>query len=205
MDQNQTPPASAPTDITPITPLTTAVADVVPGQEVAKVETVPTLEEKLEAAKVAMEGPERSAKRIHEEKESRVKGEEVQLNTQKAKLDKQKETLELGWIDLDEKRNSVKKDLQPVLDQETKIEEEAKAIEAEEERAALPDQKQLVEKRRWDNEDKRRALEKQKWGWQDKLEKIEKLVEENTKQYQEILDQEEKINAQLSQLETELV
>lgn len=164
-----------------------------------------TIEEKLEAARLAMEGPVRSAERQQREREEMAKSESAKLEAEKEKIEKEKEKLELGWIDLDTTRTSFKKDLEPIMAEETKIEEEEKGVENEEELAALLEQKQAAEKKRQALEDKRKDIEQRKWLIQDKIAKVEKLINENTQKYQPLLDQEEAINDKMDKLKKELI
>lgn len=164
-----------------------------------------TIEERLEAARLAMEGPERSAGRIKRQTEEKVNEETAELSEEKDVLDKKKEKLELAWIDLDAKRGVLKKDLDPILAEEEKIESEDKSAETAEEVAGLPAQKQAAEKTRQEKDVARKAVEEKKWVIQDKIAKLEGQIDENTKQYQTLLDEEEKILTKIDELKNQLV
>jgi len=164
-----------------------------------------TIQEKLEAARVAMEGPDRSAERIKRQTEAKVEEETAELSEEKAELDKKKEKLEIAWIDLDSKRGVFKKELDPILAEEEKIENEDKSAQTEEEATALPAQKQVAEKKRQEKDTARKAIEEKKWVIQDKIAKLEVQIEENTKQYQTLLDDEEKILQKIDELKKELI
>ena len=210
---SQTPLATpvTPTAETPVTPEvvppTSKPAEPIPATTessgVAKKEL--TIAEKLEAARVAMEGPERSAERQQREKEQKVESASAELEKQKAKIEKEKEKLELDWIDWDNKRTALKKSLEPILAEETVIEDEEKKDELAEEQSALPEQKQNAEKKRQAIEDKRKEVEARKWVIQDKIKKIELEIEANTKKYQPLLDEEEKIIEKIEELKRELI
>ncbi len=220
MDQNNISPDPNQTNTPPTTPIDQSVTIAQKAEAAAAMtgpQTTPVMPEatktanagpdinqKIEAARVAMEGPERSAKRQQEEKEAEVKQALALLDAEKQKTDKQKETLEIAWVGLDEKRGAIKKELQPILDQEKQVEDEEGQLELEEEKAAAPDQKKLVEKKRWDVQDKRKALEQQKWALQDKLIELEKQIGDNTKRYQTLLDEEDAETTKRNKLEGEL-
>lgn len=191
----------------PVIPVTTteAVPDSVPSDSTLTVSKELSIAEKLEAARVAMEGPERAAERQLREKEEKAKMATAELEAQKAIIEKDKEKLELGWISLDNTRTALKKSLEPILAEEVTVEEEEKKCELEEEGAALPEQKQVAEKKRQGLEDKRKEIEQRKWVIQDKVKRIELEIEANTKQYQPLLDEEEKIIEEIDKLKGELI
>lgn len=171
-------------------------------QEVSKPKTI---EEKLKEAKLAMAGPERVAKEEKLEKAKEAKEEISKLEKEKARLDKEKETLEMAWIELDNKRNGFKESLAPILEQETKVEEQESLVEAEEDKSDLPEVKKGNEQKRQAIQAERAAIEKQKWDWQDKIAKVDAQIEENTKKYQAILDEEEKINTEIENFNAQLI
>lgn len=202
---NDTPLPTPPTGTIPADPAKEAVPETVPVQTTPVPTKELTIEEKLEAARVAMEGPDRSAERIKRETEAKVEEETHELSEEKAVLDKKKEKLELAWIDLDSKRGVFKKELDPILAEEEKIESEERTAETEEEAAGLPAQKQAAEKKRQEKDAARKAVEEKKWVIQDKIAKIEVEIEANTKEYQTLLDEEEKILQKIDDLKKELL
>jgi hypothetical protein len=161
--------------------------------------------EKLERARLAMEGPERHARREAEEHEHALTAEKQELESKLAAVVKEKEQLELAWVDLDEKRGDFKKLLQPILDEETRIEAEELKTEEEEKNMGLEREKQIIEKKKWLLEDQRRKVEEEKWALEEKMWKLEESLDANTKHYRELLDQEEEINARLAVLNKELL
>ena len=95
-------------------------------------ETQDDLQSKLEAARRALEGEEHAAKREQEEKLKAGQAERQQLEQHLAEIAKQKEVLELSWVDFDSKRKAVRSLLNPILDEEKKVEEEEIKLETEE-------------------------------------------------------------------------
>jgi len=158
--------------------------------------------ERLEKARVAMEGPERAAERLQREHEQKIEQERKNLEAQKTAIEKEKEKMEIVWIDLDEKRNSFKRDLEPILVEETKLEDEEKIAELEEEKATMPEEKKAAEKKRQDLQTRRKASEEKKWIIQDKIEQVEKIITQNTEHYQELLSKEEILIQKINDLES---
>lgn len=164
------------------------------------VDEAANLEEKKEIARQAMEGAEWTAKRENEEKTKKTQAAMADLTKRLAEIHTEKEKLELEWISLDDTRRKIRKVLEPILVEEKKIEEEEANLELEEEKAAIPAEKQVVEKKRWAVQDKRKELEQKKWGDEDKMTKIEKTINENTTRYRQLLDEEDKLQTQIDQL-----
>jgi hypothetical protein len=205
-------PIVPPTASTPIVePATAPVAASTPEPAVvfetpvAQKEIGETINEKLESAKQAMEGPERTAKREREEK-AEIAGEQISdLSQKKAELNKQKETFEINWVELDNQRTDLRSKLQPILDAETEAETEEEKIELEEKSSTIPVQKAEVEKKRQEIQEKRKGWEMQKWGLQEKLTRLEEAIAENTKKYQVLLAQEDTLDQEIDSLKTDLI
>ena|SRR3989344_3470878 len=159
-----------------------------------------SIEEKIQAAREAMEGPERTAKRAQEEKTQVMSSQKSKLNQDLAELNKEKEKLEIAWVTYDDQRKAVRLDLNPLLEKEKQIEEAEAKLETEEATAALPQNKQVVEKKRWLIQDQRQEVEKVKWGLQEKLWQMEAEIEKNTKRYRELLIQEDELQVKLKSL-----
>ena len=160
-----------------------------------------TLEKKLSEAKMAMEGLEHTEKRLEEER-TQVAGKEIEeLEGKLTKLEKNKEHYELEWVKQDDKRQIIKNALKPILEAEKLAEDAEATLELEEAKATNnPEQKMEVEKKRWEADDARRKAEKEKWDLQQNLWKIERLIETNTKEYREILAEEDKLKSRLQEL-----
>lgn len=161
------------------------------------------LQAKLEAARRALEGEDHVAKREQEEKIRAAKTERQQLEQHLAEIAKQKEILELSWVDLDTKRKAIRTLLNPILDEEKKIEEEEIKLEAEEAKIGVETEKHKVEEQRWSIQAKRKEIEQQKWEEEQKLVVIEKNLEENTQKYRILIDDEDRSNARLEQLKAQ--
>jgi len=166
-------------------------------------ETKDDLQSKLAAARRVLEGEEHTAKREQEEKLKTVKIERAELGQHLTEIVKQKEVLELAWVDLDSRRKAVRVLLNPILDEEKKIEEEEIKLEAEEARIGVESEKHQVEEKRWAIQTKRKEIEQQKWTEEQKLLAIEKNIEENTQKYRLLVDDEDRSNARLEQLKAQ--
>lgn len=163
------------------------------------------LSQKRAEAQAALAGSEWTAKHEREAKAKTLKEENNTLTKKLAEISKEKETLELEWIALDNQRRAIRTVLNPLLDEEKKIETEEAALEAEEAKIGLAADKQVVEKNRWITQDKRKEVEEKKWTEEEKLAKIEATIQANTTKYRAILDDEEKTDKRLEQLKLELV
>lgn len=159
-----------------------------------------SIEDKLQAAKEAMEGPERTAKRAEEEKARSTSEQKGKFEKELAALAKEKEQLEIAWVTFDDQRKAIRLDLNPLLEKEKQIEEAEAKLETEEVTAVVPQTKQAVEKKRWLIQDQRKEVEKTKWGLQEKLWQMEAEIDKNTKHYRELLTQEDKLQEELKKL-----
>ncbi len=174
-------------------------AQVTPETEV-KTET----RDKRSEAQAALAGAEWTEKRERESRTKTLQTEIAEITKRLAETAKEKEKLELSWIELDNQRRTVRTVLNPLLDEEKKVETEEIALEIEEGKTGLAADKQVVEKKRWVVQDKRKEIEQKKWNEEEKLAKIESTIQENTTRYRAILDEEEKVGKQLEQLKLEL-
>lgn len=171
-------------------------------------DAAPKVEEKidkLEAARMAMEGPERTAKRHEEEREEDIKKEIAELDEQLAVIIKDKEGLELKWVELDDKRTTIKKVLDPIKEKEQGIEAEEMALETEETRQQpFPKEQHATEEKRWLAQETRHKLEGEKWPLEQKIITLDEQVAQNTAAYQKLLDQEEELKTKRRDLEKQL-
>lgn len=163
------------------------------------------VDEKIRLAKLAMEGPERTARREQHEKESTVKTRQAEIKIEQDKLAKQKEELELAWIQLDANRTAVKNLINPILEKETAQEQVETTLEEQEKATITARDKEVIEKKRQATEIARQAIEKEKWIYQDRLFKIEDQIKDNTNAYQKLLDAEEKFRQEMDKLNQELI
>lgn len=180
----------------PANPITATVPPVPSEAEV---------DEKIRLAKLAMEGPERTARREQHEKESTVKTRQAEIKIEQDKLAKQKEELELAWIQLDANRTAVKNLINPILEKESQQEQTETSLEEQEKATITARDKEVIEKKRQAAELARQAIEKEKWIYQDRLFKIEDQIKDNTNAYQKLLDTEEKFRQELEKLSQELI
>lgn len=160
----------------------------------------PSLDEKLRAAKLAMEGPQYTAKREAREHDEVLKAKHEQIDARLAEIAKEKEKLEIQWIELDEQRSAIKQALAPLLEEEQKAEEAETALEEQERTSVVAGERQQIEQRRYEVQATRRKIEEGKWGLENEIGKFDTQIEANTAQYRVFLDEEEKLHAELSTL-----
>jgi len=158
---------------------------------------------KREEARVAMEGPERTAKRGRDEQLKQMQTGQEELQKRLLGIRKEKEGLELDWIELDNKRKAIRQVLNPLLDEEKKFETEEADLEAEEAKIGLPQDKRVVEEKRWQVQNHRKELEEKKWVEEDKLIKIEGVIAQNTARYRLLLDEEDQLQTKLDAFKAE--
>lgn len=147
-----------------------------------------------------MEGPEWTAKRERETRERQNAAEQSRLEQLLANLDKQKETLEIEWVRLDDQRKIVREKLAPILERERQAEEAEAKLELDEAKTALVKDKQEVERKRQIIQETRQAAEKEKWVLQEKIWQIESAIEANTVKYRARLDEEDEAKKQAAAL-----
>ncbi|MFA6416221.1 MAG: hypothetical protein WCW56_01905 [Candidatus Paceibacterota bacterium] len=163
---------------TPITPTT---------------ETTPAEKEianKLERAKLAMEGPERTAVREEREHDFDVKNKLATIDAKLAEIAKQKEALEITWIKLDENRTGLRKMIDPIVERETKLEVDESQLEEQEKNTVGEKERMVIEQKRWAIQEDRHKAEEEKWVYDSRLFKVEDQIKDNTSAYQKILDEE---------------
>ncbi len=161
------------------------------------------LAERLRKARRAMAGPEKAAEWERENQQNEIESEKANLNQKLQDIDKQKESLEISWIALDNKRAGLKKNLDPVLAEEEKVELKEDTLEGKERTTPLAEERRKIEEQRWEVQKKRRNLEEKKWDLEEKLTKINANIKENTENYRGLLKEEEKIKKQLEEIENE--
>ncbi|MDQ5958029.1 MAG: hypothetical protein QG665_372 [Patescibacteria group bacterium] len=194
----------------PVLPTTTKAADetktptATPSPVATPPESAESFRDRLEKAKLAMEGPERTLKREEEETEEKVKTETADIEKQLALINHKKEKLEINWVVLDTKANELKTLLSPLKKEEEAIELEEDQLEGEEHTTTDVTARQDIEKKRWAAQDKRKDLEKRKWELENKILDIDKELKKNTTEYQSFLDEEEVLKKKLETLEYEI-
>ena len=156
-----------------------------------------------EAARRALEGAEHTAKREAEEKTRSAREELDQLNQRLTVLRQEKEKLELAWIDLDGKKKALRTLIAPLADEEKRLEETEAKLETEEAATGVPEARHELELKREAAEAERKLLEEKKWAEESKIVTIDKTIEANTKQYRELLEEEDRITARVEQLKAE--
>lgn len=162
-------------------------------------------QEKLRLAKIAMEGFERTVKREATEKEEQASEEKQKINRLLNKVNHDKELLELTWVNLDDKRSSLKKILNPLLSREEKLESTENELENQESVTFNPRERREIEEKRWTIQTERRKLEEEKWVVEERILKIEEQIEANKKKYQNLLSEEDKLRKQLRDINEQVL
>lgn len=148
------------------------------------------LADKLERAKLAMEGPTRTAEREEREHEMDVKSKLANIDKKLTEISKQKEALEITWIKLDENRTGLRKMINPIMERETKLEVDESQLEEQEKNTVGEKERMALEQKRWASQEARHKAEEEKWVYDNRLFKIEDQIKDNTSAYQKILDEE---------------
>ncbi len=187
----------------PPTPTTPSGSEQTEPPKVTPVEPTKPLD-KRELARLAMEGPEHTAKRKEEEHKTVAKKELTEIDERLTKIATEKSALELAWIDLDDKRTKVKTILDPIKDKEKSAETEEAALEESEAREPFPKEREATEGKRWEVQQKRHQIETEKWEVEQKLLALEDQVADNTSRYQKLLDEEDELKTKRDGLEKEL-
>lgn len=162
-------------------------------------------EEKLRLARIAMEGFERTVKREAEEKELEASLEKQKLSKLLSGIEHEKELLELMWVNLDDKRSSFKKILEPLMTREEKLESDEELLENKEGITIDTTKRQEVESKRWEIQQQRRKIEEEKWVVEEKINKIDQQIDENKNKYQQLLAEEEKIRKQIKEIDEKII
>lgn len=162
-------------------------------------------EEKLRRAKIAMEGLDRTIRREATEKEEEASVEKQQLNKLLLSLDHEKELMELTWVNLDDKRASLKKILDPILNREDQLESEETSIESQEEVTLIPLARRELEQKRWQVQEARKKTEEEKWLIEEKIQKIDDQVEDIKQKYQKLLAQEEELRQKIQSIDEQML
>ncbi len=199
--------ADQPANDKPLAPMATAetIATTAPVSETPTNPPAGGEEARRKAAMLAMEGPERTARREELEKGRQAREQKHDFEERLGQIAKAKEKLELAWVDLDEQRKKLKATLAPITEQEKQVQAEETAAEEEEDKTGLPKEKHLVEEKRWVIQQKRKQIEDEKWKIEEKVVKLEEAIETNTNDYRSLLDEEEQIEAKIDEINTSVL
>ncbi|MBI3633757.1 MAG: hypothetical protein HY226_05720 [Candidatus Vogelbacteria bacterium] len=169
------------------------------------------LEEKKKQAMLAMEGEEGrlhreslERKKQEEELKAKLQDERTKLQQELERLSGEKEKLELKWVELNETKAPLEKNLEPIVAQATKVEQEESDIEKKEHSTNDPAERQTTEKMRWEVDDRRRSVEKDRWRLEDEIGKIDAIIKSNSEKYQVLLTEEEKVERRLEEINKNL-
>lgn len=191
---------------TPVSQTADEVSDpVVTPQATTVAEKSESREEKLRRAKIAMEGLDRTIRREATEKEEEASEEKQQLNKLLLTIGHEKELMELTWVNLDDKRASLKKILEPILEREDKLEDEETSIESQEEVTLAPQPKRELEQKRWQVQESRKKTEEEKWLIEERVQKIDDQISEIKQKYQQLLAQEEELRQKIQSIDEKML
>ncbi len=190
--------------VTPITPLAPETDDFTKAILDAPPPPPKTIVEKREEAAVAMQGPELAAKHETENHARSLKAERATIKARLEEIAKIKEQYELAWVKLDEQRAMIKTELTPLTTKEQEAESKEDKLEADEDSQALAKERRVVEEERWQAQTERHQIEQGKWQVEEKLMSAEDKIEQETKAYRAILDEEDKLLTRLDQIEDDL-
>ncbi|MEK7552038.1 MAG: hypothetical protein AAB534_01345 [Patescibacteria group bacterium] len=98
-------------------------------------------------------------------------------------------------------KEDIEKMLNPILEEEKKLESVIKVIEDKIEATTDEDQKRTEEKNRWGKEDQRQKLEREKWAHMEDLSAALKLIEEKDKTYETLVSKQNEAESKLVELE----
>ena len=109
-----------------------------------------------------------------------------------AEIEKLKESIEMNWIVLNEKKKQVEALLAPVLSRERELEEKKRGIEMKEASADGPAARHQIENERWEIERERRKAEEERWKFEKEIEVTARPMRELGAKYQKLLEEEER-------------
>jgi hypothetical protein len=155
---------------------------------------------RLEEARLAMEGAEHTAKREAEQKLLQAAAEKAEIEKRLKEINAEKEKLELAWVEIDDRRKQIRTAIDPLLAEEAAEEKAEAEAETEEAKIGLAKDKQIAEKKRWELQQKRHGTEEKKWVEEEKIAKLEEEISKHTAVYRKWLDEEDKLNARLAEL-----
>lgn len=149
------------------------------------------IEKKKTEAALAMEGEEGRVRRENIEKEKKIEIEIKKLEEEKTEnqkklndLNKDKEALEMIWVDLSGQKDVLQKKLDPILAVEMNTEKDVQKLNQEEHATDDRIARQDIEKKRQEIEKTREEAEKNKWALENEMIALEKIMNENKKKFQ---------------------
>jgi len=115
-----------------------------------------------------------------------------------AQISKEKESLEMDWVYLNDTRTKITNKLKPLLSNEEEIEGRRKLIEEAEHKAVLPEDVHKYEVARWQLEEEKRQVETQRWKIDEEVTKIAPGIEVLKTKYRALLTEEQSIFDKMS-------
>lgn len=166
-----------------------------------KIEKIPV------EVKIPEKKPEIKKENIPEEKRKETSGEFEFLAEEKEKIEHNLSRLAEEKISLEKElkqlqaeiENIQSAELNPVLKEERKIEDEKKIIEGREKEAIFQD-RQTIEENRWEVERKRKLIEEQKWQIEEKLEERNQKIKKINLRLSEIANKEKEFSVDIQNL-----
>jgi chromosome segregation ATPase len=154
------------------------------------------------------ESLEKEIKELREKVEAlRGKEERMLLLIERQKIDsrleeitKSEEPLELEWINLNEKKVEITKEILPLKGILDGTMRDYKTVSSEEKNASDPTKEHEVESKRWQIEERRRGAERELLAFNEKLEEVERTISTLTATYQGFLKEEEKLKNRIQEI-----
>jgi len=156
-------------------------------------------DEKLKtSAMEALEGQKWHDKRLEDEARQKIEEEKQKLLAEREEIkqkivviEREKEVFELQWINLNDQKTPLDKELEQTIAQELQLESEEKKIEQEEIAEDKPDARKVLEEARWQIQQNRHKAEEKKWDVQDKVSTIATAMTALSAKYQQLLAEED--------------
>ncbi len=134
-------------------------------------------------------------------REINAKIEKIAVAERIEEIGKLKDFLESKKTRIQADIEGIEKKLEPLLNQEAKIESDKKMQEEEEKTTRDLGEKRKTEEKRWQIEEKRRLIEKQRWQIEEEKEKMESRLSDLEKRLSELSIKEERMNQRIIEIE----
>ncbi|HDZ54271.1 hypothetical protein LCGC14_0161030 [marine sediment metagenome] len=128
-----------------------------------------------------------------EKERQNLEKEKTQIEVSLQELPLKKGPLQNEKKDFLEKIEQLKSGLQPILEQERKIEGRKKEIEIKERKAATPEKRREAEQTRWQVEQERQKIEERKWAEEEAIEKTNTEIKATENEIKIIFLEEKKL------------
>jgi len=167
------------------------------------------IDKKMEEIEVSIRRAEITRTEISDKKEAGLKEladlerqeERIKLKLELEKVSKRKTVLELEWVKLKNQYKEQESIMNTTLSEEKNIEEQKNGIEEKERTAQSSKEERTFEQKRQGLEEKRQGLEEKRWTLEKGLGQTKELIEKLKPDYQEALNEEERLKIALVSLD----